>query len=94
MVGGLIGWLASLWMAAGDRMVTIENIGVGIFGAFIGGDFIAAMLNGGVINDKDFKISSLAIAVTAAVVMLLMLRLMRRVVGPMKAGKKKVARRL
>ena len=40
---------------------------VGVFGAFIGGDFFVSMLNGGVVNDKIFSIRSLAFAVTGAV---------------------------
>jgi hypothetical protein len=55
----------------------------------VGGDFIVSMLNAGVVNDKDFSIRSLAFAVAGAVTMLLLLRLVRRVVGPLRAGKSK-----
>ena len=65
----------------------VENILAGVFGAFVGGDFIVSSLNGGVVNDTDFKFSSLAMAVAGAVVMLLALKLMRKMVGPMRAGK-------
>jgi uncharacterized membrane protein YeaQ/YmgE (transglycosylase-associated protein family) len=92
-VGAAAGWLAWVMAHAGGRILLIENVLVGVFGAFIGGDFIAAQLNNGVINDKDFSIRSLAIAITAAVVMLLVLRLLRRVVGPLQAGKKKARAR-
>lgn len=92
-MGALLGWLVGRTMADGGKVVMIESILVGVFGAFIGGEFIASMLNSGVIA-TEFKISSLAISVTCAVVMLLLLRLMRRAVGPMKASKKKVGRRL
>ena len=92
-MGAIVGWLAWVMARTGGRTLLIENILVGVFGAFIGGDFIAAMLNNGVVNDKDFSFRSLAIAITAAVVMLLMLRLMRRVVGPLQAGKKKARAR-
>ena len=76
-------------MAGGARILLIENVLVAVFGAFIGGDFIASSLNGGVVNDTDFKVSSLAMAVTGAVVMLLLLKLMRKLVGPMRQGKSK-----
>jgi uncharacterized membrane protein YeaQ/YmgE (transglycosylase-associated protein family) len=91
-VGGLLGWAAGMMMGAGGRILLIENVLVGIFGAFIGGEFIAAMLNSGKVA-TEFKIGSLAIAVATAIVMLLLLRLMRRAVGPLMPGKKKVARR-
>ncbi len=87
VVGGVVGWLATLVMGSSDKSVMVENVLVGVFGAFIGGDFLAAQLNGGVVNDKDFRIGSLGLAVGGAVVMLLMLKLMRRMVGPMRAHK-------
>lgn len=89
MVGALLGGAAGLLYKTDDRIVIIENVGVGIFGAYIGGDFVASMLNGGVINDKDFSMRSLGLAVGAAVVCLVLLRLMRRTVGPMQAGESK-----
>ncbi|MFO1261719.1 MAG: GlsB/YeaQ/YmgE family stress response membrane protein [Rhodoferax sp.] len=87
LVGAAVGWLAALMMGNAGKTVMIENVLVGVFGAFIGGDFIASQLNGGVVNDTDFRIGSLGLAVGGAVVMLVLLRLMRRVVGPMRAHK-------
>ncbi len=75
------------------RTVLIENMLVGVFGAFIGGDFIVAMFSGGVVNDKTFRIGSLGFAVAGAVAMLVMLRLMRGAVGPMRGSKSKAGRR-
>lgn len=89
MVGVVFGGIAGLMVKTDDRIVIIENVGVGIFGAYIGGDFIASMLNGGVINDTDFSMRSLGLAIGGAIACLVILRLMRRVVGPMKAGKSK-----
>jgi uncharacterized membrane protein YeaQ/YmgE (transglycosylase-associated protein family) len=89
VVGGLLGGAAGLLFKSGERIVIIENVAVGIFGAYIGGDFIASMLNGGVINDTDFSMRSLGLAIGGAVVCLALLRLMRRTVGPMQAGKSK-----
>ena len=88
-VGGAIGWLAAVMMKSEGRIGLIENVLVGVFGAFIGGDFIVALMNKGVVNDRDFHIGSLGFAVAGAVVMLLVLKLLRRSVGPMQSGKKK-----
>ena len=93
-VGGLVGWLAATRGTGGGRIVLVEGVLVGVFGAFIGGDFVASQLNGGVVDDKVFKGSSLAMAVAGAVVMLLLLGLMRRVVGPLRAGKPKLRKRI
>lgn len=79
-------------MRGQGRIVLIENMLVGVFGAFIGGDFLVSVFNGGVVNDKVFHMSSLGMAAGGAVVMLVALRLMRGAVGPMKAGKGKVRR--
>jgi uncharacterized membrane protein YeaQ/YmgE (transglycosylase-associated protein family) len=72
----------------------IENVAVGVFGAFIGGDFVAALVSGSkLVNDKDFRISSLAMAVAGAVLMLVVLRMMRGAVGPMRPSRGKPGRR-
>ncbi|MEO7392036.1 MAG: hypothetical protein ABIU58_07660 [Ramlibacter sp.] len=92
-VGAALGWMAGVMMGGGGRTVIIENVLVGIFGAFIGGEFIASMFNGGVVA-KEFRIGSLGISVASAIIMLVLLKLMRRAVGPMLPGKKKGARRL
>jgi uncharacterized membrane protein YeaQ/YmgE (transglycosylase-associated protein family) len=91
-VGGLLGAVAALASRA-ERIVFLENIGVGVFGAFIGGDFLVAMFSGLVKGDTDFHIASLGMAVGAAVFMLFMLRLMRGAVGPMRAPRKAGQRR-
>jgi uncharacterized membrane protein YeaQ/YmgE (transglycosylase-associated protein family) len=93
-VGGLVGWLAATCGTGSGRIVLVESVLVAVFGAFIGGDFVASQLNGGVVDDKVFKVSSLSMAVTGAVVMLLLLGLMRRVVGPLRAGKPKPRKRI
>jgi uncharacterized membrane protein YeaQ/YmgE (transglycosylase-associated protein family) len=81
-------------VAGQGKTVMIENVAVGMFGAFIGGDFVAAMISGSkVVNDKDFRISSLGMAIAGAVLMLVVLRLMRRAVGPMKSSKSKSGQR-
>lgn len=76
-------------MKSGGPTLLVENVLVGVFGAFIGGDFVVSMLNHGVVNDKIFSMRSLAFAVTGAVVMLLLLRLVRGAVGPLRAAKRK-----
>ena len=70
-----------------EKIVILENLGVGVFGAYIGGDFIAAMLSHGKTNDAVFSMTSLGLAVGSAVVTLLLLKLMRRAVGPMQRSK-------
>ena len=87
MVGGVIGWAAGLMMAHGDRVLILENVAVGVFGAFIGGDFVAAMLSTGIVNDHVFSVRSLGLAIAGAVTLL------RKAVGPLRHGKSPSRRR-
>jgi uncharacterized membrane protein YeaQ/YmgE (transglycosylase-associated protein family) len=91
-VGGLLGAAAGLASRA-ERIVILENIGVGVFGAFIGGDFLVAMFSGLVKGDTDFHVASLGMAAGGAVFMLFVLRLMRGAVGPIRASRKAGQRR-
>jgi uncharacterized membrane protein YeaQ/YmgE (transglycosylase-associated protein family) len=85
-IGAVAGWLASRMMDAPARSAQIENIIVGMFGAFIGGEFVSVQLNGPAVA-TGFHISSLMLAIAGAVVILLLLKLMRKVVGPMHKSK-------
>jgi len=79
--------------ASANRIVMLENLAVGIFGAFIGGDFVSSVFRSDVVNDSVFSLRSLGFAVIGAVVMLLLLRLMRTAVGPLRNRKSAVRRR-
>jgi uncharacterized membrane protein YeaQ/YmgE (transglycosylase-associated protein family) len=85
-IGAIAGWLASRMMEAATRSTQIENILIGMFGAFIGGEFVSAQLNGPAVA-TGFHVSSLMLAIAGAVVLLLLLKLMRKVVGPMHKSK-------
>ena len=91
-VGACVGWFSGLFMKSDGRIVMIENVLVGVFGAFIGGDFVVAMITKGPVSDNVFSVRSLAFAVAGAAVMLLVLRLLRSKVGPMRAAKAKPRR--
>ena len=73
-------------MTAPARSAQIENILIGMFGAFIGGEFVSAQISGAAVA-TGFHLSSLMLAIVGAVVLLLLLKLMRKLVGPMQKGK-------
>ncbi|WP_431095573.1 hypothetical protein [Polaromonas aquatica] len=81
-MGALLGGAACLIAGIREKILILESVGVGMFGAFIGGDFVASILSGGKTNDTVFSMSSLGMAIGGAVVALGLLRLMRRAVGP------------
>ncbi len=78
-----MGWVAALMANDAGRILMLESMGVGIFGAFIGGDFMVAMVTSGVVDPKVFSVRDLAFAVAGAALMLVLLKLMRRAVGPL-----------
>lgn len=90
-VGGALGGLAGAMQADKSKVFRIESVLVGVFGAFVGGDFLVAMLWG----PKAGGVSAvgLAMAVAGAIVLLALLSVMRRAVGPMRPAKKRATTR-
>ena len=78
VVGGIIGWLASIVMRTDAQQGMFLNIVVGIIGAMLGGFLLAPMFGTGTINQNDFSLSSLFISFLGAVVLLMIVNLFRR----------------
>lgn len=90
-IGASVGWIAGAMAGGSGKVSRTEDVLVGVFGAFIGGEFIADMLRGK--SSGTFSISSLGLAVAGAVVMLLVLKVMRGAVGPLHVKKRPPARK-
>ena len=78
IVGGLLGWIASMIMGTNDKQGIFLNIVVGIVGAFLGGLILAPLFGTGTINQGDFSIGSLLVSLLGAVVLLFVVGLFRR----------------
>jgi uncharacterized membrane protein YeaQ/YmgE (transglycosylase-associated protein family) len=78
IVGGLIGWLASIVMRTDAQQGILLNIIVGIIGAFLGGFLLAPLFGTGTINQNDFSISGLLVSFLGAVILLAIVNLFRR----------------
>ena len=78
IVGGLLGWVASMIMGTNDRQGLFLNIIVGIVGAFLGGLILAPLFGTGTINQYDFSIGSLLVSLLGAVILLFVVGLFRR----------------
>ena len=78
IIGGIIGWLASLVMRTDAKQGIFLNIVVGIVGAMLGGWLIAPLFGGASINQGDFSISGLVISFIGAVILLAIVNLIRR----------------
>jgi uncharacterized membrane protein YeaQ/YmgE (transglycosylase-associated protein family) len=78
IVGGLIGWLASIVMGTNDTQGKFLNIVVGVIGAFLGGLLLGGVFDTGTINQGDFSFSGLLVSFIGAVILLAILRMFRR----------------
>lgn len=78
VVGGLIGWVASMIMRTDAQQGVILNVVVGIVGAMLGGWFLAPMFGAGTINQNDFSIAGLGLSLLGAIILLAIVNLVRR----------------
>ena len=77
IVGGIVGWLASMIMRTDGQQGIILNVVVGIVGAFVGGWLISPMVGTGTIND-GFPLGSVVVSLIGAVILLAIVNLFRR----------------
>ena len=78
IVGGLIGWIASIIMHTNGQQGIILNIVVGIVGALLAGFILAPLFGTGTINQGDFSLSGLLISLVGAIILLAIVNLFRR----------------
>jgi uncharacterized membrane protein YeaQ/YmgE (transglycosylase-associated protein family) len=78
VIGGVLGWLASLVMKTDAQQGLFLNVVVGIIGAMLGGWLFAPLLGTGTINQNDFSIASLFASFWGALVLLMIVNLIRR----------------
>ncbi|MGZ3158535.1 MAG: GlsB/YeaQ/YmgE family stress response membrane protein [Burkholderiaceae bacterium] len=78
VVGGIIGWLASLVMKTDAQQGIILNVIVGIVGALLGGWLLAPLFGTGTINQNDFSLPALLVSFLGALILLLIVNLLRR----------------
>ena len=78
IVGGIIGWLASLVMKRDAQQGILLNVIVGIVGSFLGGFLIAPLLGSGTANSGDFSVMGLLASLIGAVILLAIVNLFTR----------------
>ena len=78
VVGGIVGWLASLIMKTDAQQGIILNVVVGIVGAMIGGWVISPLVGAGTVNQGDFSLGGLFVSLVGAVILLAIVNLFRR----------------
>ena len=78
VVGGLIGWLASLVMRTDAQQGLILNVVVGIVGALLGGFLLSPLIGSGTINQSNFSLPALVVSFGGAIILLFVVNMFRR----------------
>lgn len=78
VVGGILGWLASIVMKTDAQQGIILNVIVGIVGAVLGGWLLAPLFGTGTINQDNLSLPSLLVSFLGAVILLAIVNLVRR----------------
>lgn len=78
VLGGIIGWLASIVMKTDAQQGIFLNIVVGVVGAFLGGLLLTPMISSGTINSDDFSLPSVLVSFLGAIILLAIVNLFRR----------------
>ncbi|HEX8485987.1 GlsB/YeaQ/YmgE family stress response membrane protein [Sphingomonas sp.] len=78
IVGGIVGWLASLIMRTDGQQGIFLNIVVGIVGAVLAGFILTPLIGGAPITSGEISIQSVLVSLLGAVVLLGIINLFRR----------------
>lgn len=77
IVGGVVGWLASIIMRTDAQQGILLNVVVGIVGALLAGFIISPMLGVGTINE-GVSVGTFLVSLIGAVILLAIVNLFRR----------------
>jgi uncharacterized membrane protein YeaQ/YmgE (transglycosylase-associated protein family) len=78
IVGGIIGWVASMIMRTDAQQGVLLNVVVGIVGALLAGFIITPLVGGASITDGALNITSILVSLLGAIVLLAIVNLVRR----------------
>lgn len=78
IVGGILGWLASLIMRTDAQQGIVLNVIVGIVGAVLAGFIITPLLGGAPITTGALDVRSIFVSFLGAVVLLAIVNMIRR----------------
>lgn len=78
IVGGIIGWVASMIMRTDGQQGIFLNVVVGIIGALLAGFIITPLIGGAPITSGAINIPSIIVSLVGAIVLLAIINLFRR----------------
>ena len=76
IVGGIVGWVASIIMGTNGRQGLLLNIIVGIAGAFVAGVVLTPLLGIPTINQDNFSLPGLLVSLMGAIILLAVVNLL------------------
>ena len=77
IVGGVIGWVASILMGTNRQQGILLNVIVGIVGAFVGGLVLTPLFGIATINQNNFSMPGLMVSLVGAIILLALVSLLR-----------------
>jgi uncharacterized membrane protein YeaQ/YmgE (transglycosylase-associated protein family) len=78
VIGGIIGWLASMVMKTDAQQGVVLNVVVGIIGAMLGGWLISPLVGIPTINQNAFSLPAMLVSLVGAIILLGIVNLFRR----------------
>jgi uncharacterized membrane protein YeaQ/YmgE (transglycosylase-associated protein family) len=78
VVGGIIGWVASMIMRTDGQQGIVLNVVVGIVGALVAGFIVTPLIGGASITNGAISIQSILVSLAGAIVLLAVVNLVRR----------------
>jgi uncharacterized membrane protein YeaQ/YmgE (transglycosylase-associated protein family) len=78
IIGGVVGWLASIVMRRDGSQGIVLNIVVGIVGSILGAWLIGPILGAPSINSGEISVASLLVSFLGAVILLAIVNLITR----------------
>jgi uncharacterized membrane protein YeaQ/YmgE (transglycosylase-associated protein family) len=78
VIGGVVGWIASMIMRTDAQQGLFLNVIVGIVGAALAGWLLSPLFGVGSINQGDFSLGGLVVSLLGAVILLAIVNLVRR----------------
>ena len=78
IVGGILGWIASLIMHTDAQQGIFLNIVVGIIGALLAGFLLTPLFGVGTIDQNNFSLPALLISLLGAIILLAIVNFFRR----------------
>ena len=78
IIGGILGWIASLIMYTDAEQGLFRNLVVGIIGAMVAGFLLTPLLGIGTINQNNLSLPALLVSLLGSIILLAIVNLFRR----------------